>query len=121
MNIRAFAGIVAVGTLMAAATLHLALVDSFPKKDATLTESPDQIRLQFNEQPRLPLSRVGLEGPDGAVEVGDIVGTEEKSFMAEVLEILEPGVYTVSWRTAGNDGHVRRGRYRFTLADSENR
>ena len=38
----------------------------------------------------------------------------EKSIVADV-PALESGTYTVSWRAAGDDGHVQRGEFSFTV------
>lgn len=100
----------------ASSVWHLDLTDSFPKKDQVLAESPDTIRLWFNEEPELALAGISLEGENGKVETGKARETDDpKSFKADVLEQLPPGSYRVAWRAAGSDGHVIRGRYNFEV------
>ncbi len=95
---------------------HLALTDSFPKEDQVLAESPDIIRLWFNQEPELALAGISLEGENGEVEMGKAQNTDDpKSFKADVLQPLGTGSYRVVWRAAGSDGHVIRGRYNFEV------
>ena len=56
-----------------------------------------------------------LEGPEGEVALGETMVAGEKSLVATVTTTLAPGRYTVSWRSAGDDGHVRRGDFAFTV------
>jgi hypothetical protein len=104
------------------ATVHLRLTDSAPKKEQTVTEPPEEIRLWFSERTSLPVSRLGLRGPDGDISLGDIAATDDpKSFKAAVNDTLLPNTYTVTWRTAGDDGHILRGEFTFTIASADRR
>jgi methionine-rich copper-binding protein CopC len=100
----------------ASSVWHIALTASYPKSDQVLSESPDTIRLWFNEEPELALAGISLEGENGKVEIGRARETDDpKSFKTDVLEQLSPGSYRVAWRAAGSDGHVIRGRYNFEV------
>ncbi len=114
---------VVVGALVAGLTLvgamHLHLTDSFPKADTALSESPGEIRVWFNEEPQLSVSRLGLEGPAGEIELGRAEDAEGMSFKSAVHDTLSAGEYTVSWRTAADDGHVGRGTFTFTVSAGE--
>jgi methionine-rich copper-binding protein CopC len=44
------------------------------------------------------------------------VGADPHAVVAVVESSIPPGEYTVLYRTAGDDGHVVKGSYRFTLA-----
>jgi methionine-rich copper-binding protein CopC len=101
---------------MAASYWHLDLLDSFPKADQVLTESPDTLRFWFNQEPDLPLAAASIDGPTGRVKVGEAQPTDDpKSFKVDVLERLDPGSYKVVWRAAGSDGHAIRGRLNFEI------
>ena len=114
---------VVVGALLAGLTLsgamHLRLTDSIPKAETSVSESPGEIRVWFNQQPQLPVSRLGLAGPAGEIELGRAEDAEGMSFTSAVQDTLGAGEYTVSWRTAGDDGHVRRGNFTFTVSAGE--
>jgi len=120
-TVRAFSITAALSSLMVASAAssvwHLALTDSYPKKDQVLAESPDTIRLWFSEEPELALARISLEGESGKIEMGKARETDDpRSFEADVLvEQLPAGSYRVAWRAAGSDGHVVRGRYNFEV------
>ena len=103
--------------LIAAVTVaaHMAYSKSVPGKDAALAESPAQLRVWFTQDPEPALSQLSLEGPDGEVAIGKTTVSEESSLVAEVTSTLGPGSYTVKWRSAGNDGHVQRGDFAFTV------
>jgi len=100
----------------ASSVWHIALTASYPQSDQVLSESPDTIRLWFNEEPELVLAGISLEGENGKVETGKARETDDpKSLKTDVLEKLPPGSYRVAWRAAGSDGHVIRGRYNFEV------
>ena len=103
--------------LLAVATTftHLAATKTLPAADAVVTKSPQQIQVWFTQDPDPAISQLLLEGPSGAVELGDTKVSDEKSLMAMVPGTLAPGSYTVNWRTAGDDGHVRRGDFGFAV------
>ena len=103
--------LVTVATTMA----HLATTRTMPEADATVEESPDRVRVWFTQDPDPAVSMLTLEGPGGDVALGETMVVGEKSLVATVTTTLAPGRYTVSWRSAGDDGHVRRGDFAFTV------
>ena len=106
---------VAVATAMA----HLAVTKTMPEADATLTESPEQLQVWFTQDPDPAISKLTLQGSGGEVALGETVVADEKSLVAAVPTDLAPGSYTVSWRSAGDDGHARRGDFVFTLRGTD--
>ena len=107
-------------TLLATSTLlaHLTLTKSAPDADATVP-APQKIQVWFNQVPDLPVSQIELQGPSGDVTLGETKEGEERSLVADVPSALGPGTYTVSWRTAGDDGHVRRGEFSFAVRSAD--
>ena len=100
---------------VAVVSAHMALKKSIPEEGAVLGAAPAQIQLWFTQEPDPVVSNVTLEGPSGTVEIGQPkVMAAEKSVTADV-PTLGSGTYTVSWRTAGDDGHVQRGEFSFTV------
>lgn len=102
---------------MSGAAPHLRLERSAPADEAVLEESPEEIRLWFSQEPELAVSRVGLQGPAGEVELGDVERDEEdaKILFASVPEPLPDGQYSVSWATSSGDGHPVRGDFGFRV------
>lgn len=96
---------------------HAIMVKSQPEKDATITVSPKQIDIWFND-------KVGSEYK--AVAVIDSKGNrvDNKDVMQEILDgshlyctvpPLEAGVYTVRYRVVSIDTHIITGKFQFTI------
>lgn len=95
---------------------HLSVSKSDPAHQGTITASPAAVTVWFNQNPVLKVSALTLEGPKGAVKLGEVKAGEDRALTADVLEPLQPGAHTLTWRTAGNDGHVISGTRAFTYA-----
>ncbi len=105
---------------------HLSLTKSEPEKDTTLTEAPTEIRLWFNQNVHMNVSKIELHQlheMDGAthempVEVPAAQASEDpKSFFVPLPDSLGVGAGTwqVTWTTAGNDEHVIEKSFSFTV------
>jgi methionine-rich copper-binding protein CopC len=104
--------------LLGAGYLHLELVDSRPKEDEVVTEPPVEIWLRFSQPPDVEQSGISVRGPGGAVGLDEVTLADSLSLAAKILDSLESGEYTVSWRAAPHDDHAVRGRYNFTVESS---
>lgn len=109
----------AVGAAGAAAdAFHFALSRSAPAADATVA-SADEVRLWFTEAPEDNSIGIRLIDADG-----EAVATTEPSadpengavFFVKPESALSAGRYTVSWRGIGDDGHVVRGDFGFSVS-----
>ncbi|HXV87395.1 MAG TPA: copper resistance CopC family protein [Gemmatimonadales bacterium] len=106
----------AAGTALA---VHLRLTKSEPASDAVLDQPPAEVRLWFSEKPQAAVSAIRLSGPAGVAKLAVVQpGPDSMAISARVESRLEPGAYTVSWRTAGRDGHPLRGEFAFTISPS---
>ena len=114
-------GLALVAATAAAAAAHMAVRKTMPEADAVLSESPREVRIWFTQAPDPAVSRLRLEGANGAVALGDTMVRDDRSLMAALPSKLDAGAYTVHWRTAGDDGHTQRGDFAFTVraADQE--
>lgn len=105
-----------VAASFATASAHMALQKTMPEADAVLSESPGRIQMWFTQLPDPAVSRLTLEGATGEVALGDTdVVNDDRSLLAMLPSTLGAGAYTVKWRTAGDDGHIQRGEYTFTV------
>lgn len=124
-NTRTLAAAVALALpFLAAATgvLHLELVDSYPEAEQVLETSPTEIWLQFSVEPDMEQTSFSVRGPEGSVELGEIVtGDAPEVIKASVAAPLAPGSYTLSWVGAPMDDHPVRGRYTFEVAAQQGR
>lgn len=99
------------------AELHFALSKSTPEADSSVG-SPSEIRLWFTEVPEAETTSIRLVGSDGdAIDTGDVAQDEQDglSFAVALEHALSAGTYTVAWRAMGDDGHVVRDSYEFTV------
>jgi methionine-rich copper-binding protein CopC len=98
---------------------HNHLVKASPAIDGEVTQAPTQLVLWFSEPPEVKLSSVKLRSEADTTQLittGPVAaGPEPKSIAVPVTGRLAPGAYQVVYRTAGTDGHIVRGKYRFTL------
>ena len=111
-------GLALATTAGAASRLHFSLTKSAPSKDQKVEVSATTTRLQlwFSEAPAAPVSRLGLKRDAVDIALGKIVVVEkEKSLYADSVKPLEAGAYTLTWRAAGDDGHVMTGEVKFSI------
>lgn len=98
---------------------HSQLVDASPRPNTTLTASPREVLLTFNEE------LIDLGGRSSVitvtnsrnqrVAVGQTVVTSNQLSMS-FSRNLAVGRYTVWWRAVSADGHPISGKYRFSIA-----
>jgi methionine-rich copper-binding protein CopC len=117
--IRLFVLVAAVLTALASPlelAAHLAVARTSPADNAALKSSPGRVQVWFTQPPSEKVSRLELHGSAGEVALGETaVNQQDRSISAAVPGALKPGSYEVRWRTAGNDGHVMRGAFRFSI------
>lgn len=104
--------------LPATAHAHGRLKSSRPSAGAMLSQVPAALRLDFSEAPDLTFTSVRLVSAGGRdVPLGAVAYAADSHRSIEVLVAgaLEPGMYSVIWQMAGDDGHPVRGRYDFTI------
>jgi len=111
--------VVVVTALPVALSAHLKLTKSSPPEGANVsTSAVKQLQLWFNEEPLLPMSSVLLTGPNGSVKVERPRASDERSLTVTVGQALPAGAYRISWKAAGDDGHVVTGTVDFTVKES---
>ena len=98
-------------------TIHFGLSKSIPEADSSLS-SPGAIQLWFTQIPQD--NSVGIRLIDPA---GDLLETsppmqdseDQKSYSVQVKDELGAGTHMVAWRGIGDDGHVVRNEFSFTV------
>lgn len=93
---------------------HAKLVASDPADKAVLTIPPTTVTVTFSEAIDPDRSRFKLVGPDGTVGTGRIADDPAVLVLAGLD--LGPGAYEIQWTAASDDGHIERGRLRFTVS-----
>lgn len=103
-----------------ATVLHIRLEMSSPERDEVLSAVPSQLRLVFSGPIEARYTSVTLTAPNGTrVPIGDVVFADgsDRDITTMLPALTQSGSYTVTWRTAGADGHVLEGSYAFVLED----
>lgn len=99
------------------ASAHANLIRSEPTANASLSASPDEIRLWFSEPLEAGHSRITLRDSDGAevaIPSTQVDDTDRHQMFAPLDEALMEGLYTVSWRAlSAADGHLTQGSFAF--------
>jgi len=94
---------------------HTKLEKSEPAAGATLNAGPKQIQLWFNETIDPAVSKLELTNASGKVQLSGVHVMSGKILMANVTGAASSGAYTVAWQTAGDDGHVVKGDFSFSV------
>ena len=112
---RVFLVLLVAGALATAAFAHFKVAKTLPEDGATVDKPVRTLRVWFSQEPDLPLSKLELEGPNGALNVTGLHSMGEKDLMARVAGAMPDGEYTAKWTAAGDDGHVLNGSWTFTV------
>jgi len=100
----------------ASETLHFSLVRAVPAQDQTLEAAPVRLQLWFSQAPAAAVSQITLKRGTADVALGKtVVISKDKSLYADPAKPLEAGAYTLTWRAAGDDGHVMSGDVKFSI------
>lgn len=97
------------------ALAHMEAHKTLPEDGATVTEAPEWVQVWYTQEPDSAVSKMTLTGPNGAVKLF-VHPADDNSLMGMVQgEKLVDGAYVVAWQAAGDDGHIQKGEYEFTL------
>ena len=99
------------------ASAHASLKSSIPEAGAVVTAAPKEIALTFTEKVEEAFSTMTLAdglGRPVSTNKAKVDGANPAILRLEI-PVLGAGAYTVSWAVAGNDGHRRKGDYKFTV------
>ncbi|MFN7985205.1 MAG: copper resistance protein CopC [Vicinamibacterales bacterium] len=113
----ALAAVTAAAVLFVGSTslsAHMKIEKSTPAANAVVTSPQTQVQVFFSEAPDLKVSKMEIKGPSAKTKLSAL-HVMDKSLMAMVEGEMPDGVYTVSWTTAGDDGHVQKGDFTFTV------
>lgn len=97
---------------------HSALTFSSPGNNAQLTESPEAIHLEFNEDVRLLALELSGEN-QGDVDIDFQRNRTATDVFHVDLPHLYDDIYTITWTLIGADGHRVSGTILFSLNTAE--
>lgn len=107
-----------VGGLAAPRAFHFSVVKSSPSANSTLEASPAKLQIWFSQVPADGVSQMKLLTAEKAdVPIGKLaIDKTAKSMSADITSPLKSGAYLLSWKAAGDDGHVLNGEIKFAVA-----
>src|SRR5215212_10956745 len=99
------------------ALAHARLEETYPADGGTLSGSPEQVQLLFNEPVEAEFDplKVYDQGGDRVDEDDARVSPNNRKLLVVNLEELPEGSYTVDWRVTSADGHPVNGTRRFAV------
>lgn len=102
-----------------AAFAHAHLVRSTPADGATVKTAPAEVTLKFNERLEPAFSSAVIRDAGGKqVDKADAhVDKADRTVVRVSLPPLDPGVYTVEWRTMSSDTHKINGNFTFRVGE----
>jgi methionine-rich copper-binding protein CopC len=86
-----------------------------PADGAALKASPAHVEMWFAEKPDPAVTKIAVKGPAGAIQTGTPHAGTDKSVVADIKGSLPAGKYSVDWQTAGDDGHLSKGAFSFSV------
>jgi len=113
----AFAFAILVALASTPVIAHFSVTRSAPAANQTIDTAPVRLQVWFSQQPAAGVSQLKLHTAAGAeVKIGKTtIEAKEKALQADLIAPLERGAYTITWRAAGDDGHVMTGEIKFTF------
>ena len=99
------------------AAAHASLKSSTPEAGATLTASPKEVALTFNEKIEPAFSSISVADGQGKSMSANkaTVDAANPAVLRLAMPALATGTYTVNWAVAGHDGHHRKGDFKFSV------
>ena len=97
---------------------HFGLAKSIPDAGSSV-QSPEQLQPLFTQAPQDGSVTIRLIDAAGdLVQTGEPVRHAEDAKLMEVQvgRVMDEGAYTVAWRGIGDDGHVVRNDFDFSVA-----
>jgi len=93
---------------------HSPLDGTIPANEATVTEMPDEVLMDFKGDIRL--TRVSITHADThsmEMDLGDQTAFAQEFILP--MHDMGAGLYVVEWRGLGSDGHALNGTFSFTV------
>jgi copper transport protein len=96
---------------------HVGVQGTAPAAGDTLDAGPAELRIRFTGRVEAALTvlTLGRDGTHLAAGGRMVEGSEGREYLLVLAAPLEPGTYTVQWRTAGADGHPLQGSWSFVV------
>lgn len=115
---RGLLAVLACALLAAPAAAHTKVQSTQPANGDTVASVLAEVRVRFSTAVAPGLTRIELRQGGLTVLTGGapVEGEDNREYVLQLAQPLGPGAYEAQWTTAGADGHVLRGTFRFVVA-----
>jgi len=99
---------------------HAVLEFSEPARRALLYRAPEQVVLTFNEPVEIQFSKILLMDSEDKIIVSSskLKNIYDNNSIGMQIPKLTSGIYFIQFQVLSIDGHKVKGRYKFTIKDS---
>ena len=108
--------------LSSPAFAHNELISQSPSGDSVVDAGSIEIRLDFAEEPIATAfgegNLIAIANAETGEQLGPACARVDGTSMYTSVNIVEPGIYKILWRSASDDGHIASGDYLITVENN---
>jgi methionine-rich copper-binding protein CopC len=108
--------------LSSPAFAHNELISQSPSGDSVVDAGSIEIRLDFAEEPIATAfgegNLIAIANAETGEQLGPACARVDGTSMYTTVNIVEPGIYKILWRSASDDGHIASGDYLITVENN---
>jgi len=101
---------------------HNELVSQSPSGDSVVDAGSIEIRLDYAEEPIATAfgegNLIAIANAETGEQLGPACARVDGTSMYTTVNIVEPGIYKILWRSASDDGHIASGDYLITVENN---
>ncbi len=108
--------------LSSPAFAHNELISQSPSGESVVDAGSIEIRLDFAEEPIATAfgegNLIAIANAETGEQLGPACARVDGTSMYTTVNIVEPGIYKILWRSASDDGHIASGDYLITVENN---
>ena len=101
---------------------HNELISQSPSGDSVVDAGSIEIRLDYAEEPIATAfgegNLIAIANAETGEQLGPACARVDGTTMYTTVNIVEPGIYKILWRSASDDGHIASGDYLITVENN---
>lgn len=108
--------------LSSPAFAHNELISQSPSGESVVDAGSIEIRLDYAEEPIATAfgegNLIAIANAETGEQLGPACARVDGTSMYTTVNIVEPGIYKILWRSASDDGHIASGDYLITVENN---
>ena len=101
---------------------HNELISQSPSGESVVDAGSIEIRLDYAEEPIATAfgegNLIAIANAETGEQLGPACARVDGTSMYTTVNIVEPGIYKILWRSASDDGHIASGDYLITVENN---